>query len=285
MTFKKVGVVGAGMMGAEIALCFARKGMQAILSDVDQARADKGKANVDGILTKLVTKNKLEAAQKDAFLNNIKPTAKLEDMADCDLIVEAVVEVLSVKHDIFAKLDKICKPETILASNTSSISITLLSSVVSKERAPRFLGMHFISPASVMKLVEVIPAQRTDKAISDAIYQLLVDIEKEPVTVKDVVGFAMNRIFHAYTLEAARLVEEGVCTADDVDKIMIHSLGHPVGVMKLMDILGLDLCLKVDEILFEAYGERFRPAANMQRLVAAGMYGRKSGAGFYDYSK
>ena len=284
MKFQKIGVVGAGMMGSEIALCFAQCGYQTILSDADQARADKGKANVAAILEKRVAKGKLEAGQKEAYLGNILTTDRLDDMADCDVVIEAVIEVLDVKHAIYRKLDAICKPETVIASNTSSISITKLASVVGAARTGRFIGTHFNSPASVMKLVEVVPAQLTEDVIVDEVTQLLFAIGKEPVKIKDVTGFALNRLFHAFYLEACRLVEDGVASVEDVDKVCLHGLGHPVGIFKLLDLLGHDLNMNVDQILFDAYGDRFRPSAYMQRLVDAGMLGKKSGRGFYNYN-
>lgn len=285
MNIKKVGVVGAGMMGAEIALCFARSGLDVVLSDIKQEYADGGKQKQTVILDKQVAKGKLTALQKDAILNRVVPTADLNLMADCDFIVEAVLENLEIKSDTFHKLDAICKPETILASNTSSISITKLAASVSKERATRFVGTHFNSPASVMKLVEVIPALLTSEETSDTVTDLLLYIEKEPVRVKDVTGFALNRLFHIFYGEAMRLIEEGVATPEDIDKICVYGLGHPVGICKLLDQLGHDLNVSVDKILFDAYGDRFRPSPVLQRFVDAGMLGRKSGEGFYKYEK
>ncbi|MCL2616160.1 MAG: 3-hydroxyacyl-CoA dehydrogenase family protein [Defluviitaleaceae bacterium] len=283
MKFQKIGVVGAGMMGSEIALCFAQYGYHTILSDTDKARADKGKENVAGILEKRVTKGKLEAAKKDEYLGNIATTDSLEDMADCDMVVEAVVEVLDIKHAVYRKLDAVLKPDAIIASNTSSISITKLAAAVSDQRVGRFIGAHFNSPASVMKLVEVIPAIRTTEDITGEVVRLLADIGKEPVKVKDVTGFVLNRMFHAFYLEACRLAEEGVASIEDIDKVCLYGLGHPVGIFKLLDLLGHDLCMNVDQILFDAYGERFRPSPYIQRLVDAGMLGKKSGRGFYEY--
>ena len=205
---KKVGVVGAGMMGAEIALCFARAGYETVLSDVNQELADNGKVKQAAVLDKNIKKGKITEEDKEKTLARVHATADMHDMADCDLIIEAALEVLEVKSNIFKQLDEICKKETILASNTSSIS--MLAAAVSEERKPQFIGTHFNSPASVMKLVEVIPALLTAEETVEAVYQLLVDIEKEPVKVKDVVGFGLNRIFHCMYLEACRLVEEGV---------------------------------------------------------------------------
>ena len=282
---KKVGVVGAGMMGAEIALCFARAGYDTVLNDIKLEFAENGKKKQETILNKNVKKGRITEEDKAATLNRVTPTDRQEDLADCDLIIEAALEDLDVKTGIFRNLDQLCKAETIFASNTSSISITKLAASVGENRKGQFLGMHFNSPASVMKLVEVIPAMLTDAAVVDEIVELLSSIEKEPVRVKDVVGFGLNRIFHCMYGEAMRLIEEGVCTPEDVDKICKYGLGHPMGICALLDITGHDLNLAVDQIMFEAYGERFRPSPQIQRLVDSGRLGRKSGAGFYEYDK
>lgn len=282
---KKVGVVGAGMMGAEIALCFARAGMDVILADIKQEFAEGGKQKQAAILDKQIAKGRTTEEVKAATLSRVTPTVDLTLMADCDLVVEAVLEKLEIKAGTFEKLDKICKPKTILASNTSSISITKLASSVSKERAANFVGTHFNSPASVMKLVEVIPGLLTSQETADTVTQVLLDIEKEPVRVKDVTGFALNRLFHVFYGEAMRLIEEGVATPEDIDKICLYGLGHPVGICKLLDQTGHDLNVSVDQILFDAYGERFRPSPVLQRFVDSGRLGRKSGEGFYSYEK
>lgn len=285
MTMKKVGVVGAGMMGAEIALCFARAGMEVILADIKQEFAEGGKQKQAAILDKQIAKGRTTEEVKAATLSRVTPTVDLTLMADCDLVVEAVLEKLEIKAGTFEKLDKICKPKTILASNTSSISITKLASSVFKERAANFVDTHFNSPASVMKLVEVIPGLLTSQETADTVTQVLLDIEKEPVRVKDVTGFALNRLFHVFYGEAMRLIEEGVATPEDIDKICLYGLGHPVGICKLLDQTGHDLNVSVDQILFDAYGERFRPSPVLQRFVDSGRLGRKSGEGFYSYEK
>lgn len=280
---KKVGVVGAGMMGAEIALCFAMNGYETVLGDINQELADKGKLKQASVLDRRIAKGRLEAGQKDVILSRVATTGDLADMADCDLIVEAVLEVLDIKTNVYRQLDGICKPETIITSNTSSLSITKLASAVGPDRA--FIGTHFNSPASIMKLVEVIPALQTGEDTVQTVFEVLRSIGKEPVRVKDVVGFALNRMFHAFYLEACRLVEEGVCSVEDVDNICLYGLGHPMGIFKLIDQTGHDLNMNVDQILFEAYGDRFRPSPQIQRLRDAGRLGKKSGRGFYEYDK
>ncbi len=280
----KVGVVGAGMMGAEIALCFEKAGYPTVLNDITMEFANRGVQKQDQVMTKSIAKGKMTEEEKQAALKLVTPSDNYEDLKDCDLIIEAALENLEVKLGIFEALDGICKPETIFCSNTSSISITKLSSAVGEARKGRFLGTHFNSPASVMKLVEVVPGLLTEKERADEVYDLLASIGKEPVRVKDVVGFGLNRIFHCMYGEAMRLIEEGVCTPEDVDKICKYGLGHPMGICALLDITGHDLNLAVDQIMFEGYGERFRPSPVIQRMVDAGNLGRKSGKGFYDYT-
>jgi 3-hydroxybutyryl-CoA dehydrogenase len=285
MAIKKIGIVGSGMMGAEIALCFAKAGYEVIMSDVSEEIAVKGKEKQKQVLDRSIEKGKFDGALREDVLNKVTPTADYALFKDCDFIVEAVLEDVDVKQRSYRKLDEICKPGCIIASNTSSISITKLASAVKDERLGKFIGTHFNSPASVMKLVEVIPALLTDEATVETTIEVLKSIEKEPVKVKDVVGFALNRLFHIFYLEACRLVEEGVCSAEDVDAICKYGLGHPMGVFKLIDITGHDLNMSVDRILFAAYGDRFRPSAAIQRLVDAGRLGKKTGAGFFDYDR
>ena len=282
---KKVGVVGAGMMGAEIALCFTKAGYPTVLNDIKIEFAENGVKKQETAMNKSIAKGKMTEEEKTKALSLIQPTADYADLADCDLIIEAALENLDIKLNIFKELDKICKTETIFTSNTSSISITKLASAVEGERKGRFLGTHFNSPASIMKLVEVIPAMLSEKEYVDEVYDLLESIGKVPVRVKDVVGFGLNRIFHCMYAEAMRLIEEGVCTPEDVDKICKYGLGHPMGICALLDTTGHDLNLAMDEIMFAAYGERFRPSPQIQRLVDSGRLGKKTGAGFYEYNK
>lgn len=283
MERKKIGVLGAGTMGTEIALCFAMYGYETVLGDINRKLADKGKSRQAAILDRQIAEGTLQARQKEEILSCVTTTGNLADMADCDLIVEAILEIPEVKANVYQQMDVICKPETVIASATSSLSITKLAGAVHPERA--FIGTRFNAPASAMKLVEVVPGLQTQEQTVTAVLELLRAVGKEPVRVKDVVGFALNRIFHAFYLEACRLVEEGVCSVEDVDKICLYGLGHPMGVFQLIDQTGHDLNLYMDQRLFEAYGDRFRPSPQLQRLRDAGRLGKKSGMGFYQYGR
>ena len=282
---KKVGVVGAGMMGAEIALCFAAAGCEVIMSDATKELAAKGKDRQGQVLDKSIKKGKTDAAAKDPILSRIVTTDRLEDMADVDLVIEAASEEIAIKSKIFATLDAVCKESCVIASNTSSIPITRLAATVSKKRMARFLGMHFFSPAFVMKLVEVIPGYLCGKEAVEFAKDAVKTIGKTPVEIKDVAGFAVNRLLNIFFIEAIRLLEEGVATIEDIDTACKLGLGHPVGPFELLDVTGVDLNLKVHEVLFNEYGERYRPRPLLRKMVTAGMYGKKSGEGFYKYDK
>lgn len=285
MKAAKVGIVGSGMMGAEIALCFARAGSTVIMSDMDAATARKGKERQAAVLEKQIAKGRLEANLKEGILDRVMPTGALEDMADCDLIVEAVAEILEVKAGVFSRLDTLCEKETVFASNTSSIPITKIAATVGAERQKRFLGTHFFSPAFVMKLVEVIPGFLTERPAVEFAKEAMKDIGKTPVEIKDVAGFAVNRMLNIFFIEAIRLYEEGVASIEDIDTACKLGLGHPVGPFELLDLTSLDLNEKVHQVLFEAYGDRFRPRPLLRQMVSAGLYGKKNGRGFYDYGK
>jgi 3-hydroxybutyryl-CoA dehydrogenase len=285
MAIKKVGVVGAGMMGAEIALCFAAAGCDVVMSDATLALAAKGKERQSEVLDKSIKKGRTNAADKDPVLSRIITTERLEDMAEADLVIEAASEDFAIKNKIFSTLDTVCKESCVIASNTSSIPITRLATTVSKKRMTRFLGMHFFSPAFVMKLVEVIPGYLCEREAVEIAKEAVKAIGKTPVEIKDVAGFAVNRLLNIFFIEAIRLLEEGVATKEDIDAACKLGLGHPVGPFELLDVTGVDLNLKVHEILFNEYGERYRPRPLHRKLVTAGMYGKKTGEGFYKYSK
>jgi 3-hydroxybutyryl-CoA dehydrogenase len=285
MEMKKIGVIGAGMMGSEIALAFAMGGYEVSLKDETLALATKGKENMSKSLERYIKKGKLAEGDKNKILERIKPIDNYEAIRDAIFIIEAVFENFTVKQNVFSTLDNICRDDCIFATNTSSISITKLATSVKRERLGRFLGVHFFSPASVMKLVEVIPSLDTDGEIVTSVMDLLRSIGKEPIQVKDVVGFAVNRIFHAMLIEACRLLEEEVATPEDIDKACKLGLGHPMGPYELMDVLNNKLNLEVQEILFDSYGERFRPRPNLKQRVNANHLGRVTGRGWYNYNK
>ncbi|MCW9032762.1 MAG: 3-hydroxyacyl-CoA dehydrogenase family protein [Alphaproteobacteria bacterium] len=280
MTVKKVGVVGAGMMGAEIAFTFALAGHPVLLNDTSEDSLSTAMDRLKSILDKGVEKNRYSEEQRENTLANLRTTTDLKTFSDRDFIIEAVFENKDVKGSIYTKLDNICKDECIIASNTSTLPITVLASFVKPERRPYFLGTHFFSPVSRMKLVEVIPALETSEEIFEEVMGLCRNAEKEPIRVKDVAGFAVNRLLHAFFIEAVRLVEEEVATPEDIDIACRLGLGHPVGPFDLMDIVTNNLSLQVQEILHDAYGPRFLPRPRMKQMVEAGYNGRKAGKGW-----
>jgi len=279
----KVGVVGAGMMGAEIALCFAMSDHRVVMKDETFELAQKGKDRLGGVLDKAIQKGKFQFEEKKPTLSRITPTDQYEALKDADLVVEAIFEDLEAKREVFAQLDNICKPDCVFATNTSSIPITLLATSVKSNRIARFLGTHFFSPASVMKLVEVIPGLETEDKTVLFMMDCCRKIGKTPIKVKDVTGFAVNRILHAMWIEANRLVEEGVASPEDIDTACKLGLGHPIGPYALMDLTSNDLNLSVQQILHETYGERFRPRPILKQKVNANHLGRKTGRGWYNY--
>jgi 3-hydroxybutyryl-CoA dehydrogenase len=283
--FEKVGVVGAGMMGSEIALMFALAGHPTILSDQERVNADKALDRLHGLVERGVGRGFWTAEAADAARRNLKAVNGLDDHADRDLVIEAVFESVELKRDVFQRLDALLAAAAGLASNTSSISISSLSSALAEARRARFLGTHFFSPVSRMRLVEVIPSMDTDPAFADQVSETLTAIGKTPIRVKDVVGFAVNRLLHALVIESIRLVEEGVCSPADIDAACKLGLGHPIGPFELLDNTANSLSQSVHEILYEAYGERFLPRPLLRQMVEAGYNGRKSGRGWYRYDK
>lgn len=281
----KVGVVGAGLMGSEIALVFALAGKDVLLNDTSEEYLDRAKDNLSKILEKGVSRGFYKPEDVQSTLGRLRTTADLATYADRDLVIEAVFESESVKAEVFRRLDGVCRPGCIIASNTSTISITALSSYVKAERRRDFLGTHFFSPVSRMKLVEVIPALDTAAETVDRAVEACKQAAKTPIRVKDVVGFAVNRILHAFMIEAVRLVEEGVATPEEVDLACKLGLGHPVGPFELSDAVTNNLSLQVQEILHKAYGPRFLPRPLLKSMVQAGYNGKKAGRGWYKYDK
>jgi len=282
---RKIGVLGAGMMGAEIALCFAMSKYSVVMKEISVELAHAGKQRLGVVLDKAIKKGKFPLEEKEPTLARIRPHDIYEPFQDVDLVVEAVAEDFPTKKRVFEEVDEICKPECIFATNTSSIPITRLASCVPPSRRAKFIGAHFFSPASVMQLVEVIPGLETADETVHFMMDCLRSIGKTPIHVKDVPGFVVNRILHAMWIEANRLLEEGVASAEDIDTGCKLGLGHPIGPYALMDLTSNDLNLKVQEILFEAYGERFRPRPILRQKVHANHLGRKTGRGWFDYKK
>ena len=281
---KKIVVIGGGTMGLDIAQVFAKKGYDVVVRDINDQIIQASEARLNKSLDKLVAKGKLDEAGKAAITGKMTFTTDLNLAADADLVVEAAVENLDIKKSIFGELDKICKPETILASNTSSISITAIAAAT--QRADRFIGMHFFNPATVMKLVEVIRGANTSEETFKTVYALAQEIGKEPVEVAEAPGFVVNKILIPMINEAADLVYTGVATAEDVDKAMQLGANHPMGPLHLGDLVGLDVCLAImDTIYNETHDSKYRASLLMRKLVRAGHLGRTTGKGFFDYSK
>ena len=279
-----VGVVGAGMMGAEIALCFAMAGYRVLLKETSLELAEKGKRRLDGVLGRLAKKNRIDTGDKPQILDRIIPVDNYDLFPDAALVVEAVFEDEQVKKQIFQELDKICPSECIFATNTSSIPITVLATAVGPERIGRFIGTHFFSPVSLMDLVEVIPGLDTDEETVETVKAACRQIGKTPIRVKDVTGFAVNRLLHAMWIEANRLLEEGVASVEDIDIACRLGLGHPIGPYALMDLTGNDLNFRVQQILYDAYGERFHPRPILKQMVSARHLGRKTKRGWFNYN-
>ncbi|WP_372055555.1 3-hydroxyacyl-CoA dehydrogenase family protein [Tistrella mobilis] len=279
----RIGVVGAGMMGSEIALVFALAGHDVLLTDQNVEAAQAAIGRLESVLDRGIGRGLFSEADKGRALGHLRAAESLEAFADRELVVEAVFEDQEVKQAVFRRLDGILGAEAIIASNTSTIPISTLASAVQAERQTRFLGTHFFSPVHRMKLVEVIPGFDTTDEVIAQVMDLCRSAGKEPIRVKDVPGFAVNRVLHAFLIEAVKLVEEGVATPEDIDKACRLGLGHPMGPFELMDVVTNSLSLQAQEIMHDAYGERFRPASLLKQKVAAGHIGRKTGRGWKTY--
>jgi 3-hydroxybutyryl-CoA dehydrogenase len=277
---EKIGVVGAGLMGAEIAFVYALAGHPTLLSDTSDELLEKATARLRGIVEKGVPRGFFSAEAGAAAFDRIATTTELDRFTDRDLVVEAVFEDEAVKAELWRALDRVCQPTCVFASNTSTIAISNLAAHVASARRARFLGTHYFSPVSRMKLVEIIPTFDTSEETVATATRLAAGAGKTPIRVKDVVGFAVNRVLHAFIIEAVRLVEEGVATPEDIDQACRLGLGHPMGPFELMDAVTSSLTLQVQEILHDAYGERFRPPPLLKQMVRAGRTGRKAGTGW-----
>lgn len=280
---EKIFVIGAGTMGSGIVQAFAQKGYEVIVRDIKDEFVDRGIATINKNLSKLVAKGKVTEEFKENVLSKITGTTDLNLAADCDLVIEAAVENMEIKKDIFLQLDKICKVETILASNTSSLSITEVASVTN--RPDRVIGMHFFNPATIMKLVEVIKGMATSQETFDKVKELSFAIGKEPVEVAEAPGFVVNRILIPMINEAVGIFAEGVASVEDIDTAMKLGANHPMGPLALGDLIGLDVCLAIMDVLYNETGDtKYRAHSLLRKYVRAGWLGRKSGKGFYDYN-
>jgi 3-hydroxybutyryl-CoA dehydrogenase len=275
-----MGVVGAGLMGAEIGFVFARAGHSVLLADVSREKLDHAMGRLDGLHRKGAERGLWPAEEREALFGRLRPTTDRGDFAACDYVTEAVFERESVKAEVLADLDRICPPSAILATNTSTIPIGVLAAHVRPERRSRVIGTHYFSPASRMKLVEVIPGFETSEATVATATRLVAEAGKTPIRIRDVPGFAVNRLLHVMMIEAVRLVEEGVASPEDIDTACRLGLGHPLGPFELMDLTTSSLCLEAQQIMFEAYGERFRPRPLLKARVRAGYTGGKGRPGW-----
>lgn len=285
MEIKKVGVLGCGLMGSGIAQVAASAGFETMVREVSDDLIDKGFAGIEKSLAKFAEKGTITAEQQKTTRDRLSGTTSFDDLADCDIIIEAIIENIEQKRTTYKQLDGICKPETIFASNTSSISITEMMTATSPERQQRFVGLHFFNPVPLMKLVEVVRTILTDEQVYEQAIEFGKKLGKVPVRAGDRTGFIVNRLLVPYMLDAIRALEEGVGSIVDIDTSMKLGLGYPMGPFTLGDFVGLDTTYYIAEIMFNEFREkRFAPPPLLKRMVMAGLYGRKSGRGFYDYS-
>lgn len=283
MEIRKVGVVGCGLMGSGIAQVAAMAGFPTVVREVTEELLGKGTASIEKSLARFVEKGTFSPAQKSETLARLKPTLKLEDFAECDLVIEAIIENLDRKREVYAQLDKLVKPEALFASNTSSLSITEMMTVT--KRGPQFVGMHFFNPVPLMKLVEVVKTVVTDPSVVQLALDFGRKVGKTPILTTDRAGFIVNRLLVPYLLDAVRALEEGFGSIEDIDNGMKLGCNHPMGPLTLLDFVGIDTTYYIAEILFNEYREkRFASPPLLKRMVMAGMYGRKTGKGFYDYA-
>jgi 3-hydroxybutyryl-CoA dehydrogenase len=285
MEIKKVGVTGCGLMGSGIAQTAAANGFETTVCDVSDELLNRGLAGIEKSLAKFVEKGAMSVEQLEQTRARLHPTTHLGELADCDIIIEAIIENVDAKRNLYNKLDALCPPETIFASNTSSLSITEMLNAVSAERRARFIGLHFFNPVPLMKLIEVVRTILTDEQVYETAFQFALALGKTPVRVADKTGFIVNRLLVPYILDAINAYEAGLAAATDIDEAMRLGCGYPMGPLTLADFVGLDTLLYISEIMFNEFRERrFAAPPLLKRMVAAGLHGRKSGRGFYDYS-
>jgi len=283
MAIQKVGVVGCGLMGSGIAQVCAASGFATVVREVSGELLDKGLKSIDKKLNRLAEKGAITEAVKGEIRGRLKGTTVIEDLKNCDLIIEAIIEQLPAKRELFGALDAICPPTTIFASNTSSLTITEIATAT--KRPQRFVGLHFFNPVPVMKLVEVVRTIATDPAVYEEMLAFGAKLGKTPVRAHDGTGFIVNRLLVPYLLDAIRALEEGVGSIEDIDNSMKLGCGHPMGPLTLLDFVGLDTTYYISQIMFEEFKERrFAAPPLLKRMVLAGWNGRKAGRGFYDYA-
>jgi 3-hydroxybutyryl-CoA dehydrogenase len=285
MEIKKVGVLGCGLMGSGIAQTAATAGFDVVVREVTNELCERGFAGIEKSLAKFAEKGTISADQQREIRGRLTGTTEFAPLADCDIIIEAIIENLDIKRDTYRQLDELCKPETIFASNTSSLSITEMMTATSHERQRRFIGLHFFNPVPIMKLVEVVKTILTDEEAYETAVDFGRRLGKVPVRASDKTGFIVNRLLVPYMLDSIRALEEGVGSIVDIDNAMKLGCGYPMGPLTLGDFVGLDTTYYIAEIMFNEFREkRFAPPPLLKRMVLAGLYGRKSGRGFYDYT-
>ena len=284
MSIKKVGIMGCGLMGSGIAQIAAQSGYSTTVVEISKEALEKGLGRIDAFLSKGVARGKVSEEDKKATLGRLDGTTDINALRDCDLVIEAVIEDLKVKRETFGKLDEVLRPDALLASNTSSLSITEMAA--STRHPERFVGLHFFNPVPLMKLVEVIHTVQTGPGVADTITEFTRSLGKTPIRTSDRTGFIVNRLLVPFLLDSIRALEEGVASIIDVDHGMKLGCGHPMGPLTLNDFVGIDTTYYIANIMFEEFRERrFAPPPLMKRMVLAGYLGRKSGKGFYDYSQ
>ena len=282
MTIRKVGVVGCGLMGGGIAQTCAQSGYEVIVREVNQQLLDKGVARIQSAWDMMASKGKLTQGQVDENRSRLHGTLSLEDFADCDLVIEAVIENMEEKVRLFPTLDRILKPDVFILSNTSSLNVTQMGAIT--KRPDKVCGLHFFNPAPVMKLVEVVRTISTSEETIETVKQFAISLGKTPVLAKDTAGFIVNFLLIPYLLAAIRMLENGMATRDDIDTAMKLGCGYPMGPFTLLDYVGLDTTLWAAEAIYEEYKDPlYAPPPLLRRMVISGMYGKKSGQGFYDY--
>ncbi|MCB2298925.1 3-hydroxybutyryl-CoA dehydrogenase [Clostridium tagluense] len=281
---EKIFVLGAGTMGAGIVQAFAAKGYEVIIRDIKDEFVDKGLAGIKKNLERLVSKEKITVENMEEILSRITGTTDMSLAADCDLVVEAAVENMEIKKQIFVELDKICKPETILSSNTSSLSITEVAAATN--RPDKVIGMHFFNPAPMMKLVEVIKGMATSEETFSLVKEVAISIGKDPVEIAEAPGFVVNRILIPMVNEAIGIFAEGIASAEDIDKAMMLGANHPMGPLALGDLIGLDVCLAIMDVLYKETGDsKYRAHSLLRKYVRGGLLGRKTKKGFFNYTR